>query len=273
MVWALTLALALVMTVSVPSYATEGEGAEETGASSPSVEYVTMDTFESHIVDVQVQNRETENVLLRQEQLLAEIRDGIEAEEGEVVEDSRTEEQLSQVIDELLAIRGSLEVPEVVAVDAVGGTRATTAFLAYANVPSSGTYWQYATQLLTKVPWGSHYVFVQDTQSSYTLVWSENLKLSAQGTFIGSNTSWVRWYYAGSGTGYVMQNGSGDVTVTPQGYVVLSDLGLYPTLGGSSELYRKEVGFYVVVAACLSSLRYVWSFLVRMRSGTEHGAG
>lgn len=137
---------------------------------------------------------------------------------------------------------------------------ASHAFVAYANMSPTSAYANYAVGLLPKLKWDEHYVLVQDTSSSYTFVWGE---LVNENNTIAGEGSYVRWYYTGNAQGYREERGSGSVSVTPNGYTVLSDLGEYPMVGGSEELQRREVGFYALVAVVIFVLHSVWRFVLR----------
>lgn len=135
-------------------------------------------------------------------------------------------------------------------------------FTAYANVSPSGSYASYARQLIPKMGWSDDYVFLQDTSSSYVLVWGD-LDYKSAGTITCSDAKFARWYYSGTSAGYLMQSGSGKVTVNLGNYVVLSTCGEYPLLDDGTTLFRQEVAFYAVCAALLFSLRSITDFLLR----------
>lgn len=141
------------------------------------------------------------------------------------------------------------------------------ALVAYSNVSPTSTYANYAIGTLPKMGWSDHYVFVQDAQNAYTLVWGD-ITMADSTTFTLSDCKYTRFYYQSQQVGYQMEGGTCSGSITTRGYVVLSDLGDWPMLPDSNETLRKEVGFYAVVAAALLSLRAVWSFVVRNRNGT-----
>lgn len=135
-------------------------------------------------------------------------------------------------------------------------------FTAYQNVSPTGAYASYAKGLLPKVGFNEHYCFLQDSNSSYVFVWGD---LQNGNSITGTDVSWVRWYYANNSVGYVEEFGGGDVTIQPNSHVILTDLGNHPMLDANDELFRKEVGYYAVVAVAIFSLVSVWSFVVRLR--------
>lgn len=148
----------------------------------------------------------------------------------------------------------------------VGMSKAATAFVAYGNVSPTNQYAQYAIGLLPTLGWEEHYVFLQDSNQAYTFVWGD-LSASGNHTISGSSCSWLRWYWAGQSTGYVLERGAGSVTVSPSQYTLLADIDGWPTLGDGSEVLRREVMLYAVVAVCVFSLASVLRFCVR-RGGT-----
>lgn len=171
-------------------------------------------------------------------------------------------------IDDKLSEITLRETAEDAEVQAVGGTRATTyTFGAYTNPSPTGTYATYALGLLPRVGFGEHYVYLQDTQSSYVFVWGELTATSS--SQVTGDAKWVRWYNAGTQYGYVQESGSGSVTVNTNNHVIISDLQGWPMLTGSnSEMVRREVGFYAQVAVVLFVLAGVWSFTLRYRTSS-----
>lgn len=155
--------------------------------------------------------------------------------------------------------------PEPLAVNAINLDAASQSWTVYANASPTGTYATYAKQLIPKMGWDDDYVYFQDSSSSYVLVYGP-LDFRSAGTFTGSDCKYVRWYYSGSGSGYLVQSGHGDISVSVGNYVVLSNLGDYPLLDDGVTLLRQEVCFYAVVAVVLYSLHCAWSFLLRNRS-------
>lgn len=214
------------------------------------------------------------NVEVDQTPLIVKIDEIVEILQEEFREDETEQEPSEDVrteLDVLESIEGKMddlkpsEAPEIESQEPVGGTRAPVTFTAYANVSPTGTYATYAAGYLPRVGFDQHYVYVQDTSSSYTFVWGD---LSKSGNSIsGSDCNWVRWYYVSQGTGYLMQSGTGQVTVDTNSHVVLSDLDGWPMLDGNADSLRKEVGFYAVVALAVYCLHHVWSFVLRNHDG------
>lgn len=139
-------------------------------------------------------------------------------------------------------------------------------FTAYQNVSPTGAYASYAKGMLPKVGFNQHYCFLQDSNSSYVFVWGD---LRNGNSITGTNVIWVRWYYANNNVGYVEEFGGGDVTISPNNHVILTDLGNHPMLDANDELFRKEVGYYAVVTVALFSLVSVWGFVVRLRGSVS----
>lgn len=136
--------------------------------------------------------------------------------------------------------------------------------VAYASVSATSTHAQWAARTLPHVRWGQHYVFWQSGSSEYMMAWGD-LSMPDDGTITGDAVSWVRWYYEGGTYTQRMQTGSGSLSLSTGGNVVLSDLGRYPLLDDGTSLIRQEVCLYAITAVVLFSLRAVWSFLLRMR--------
>ena len=155
--------------------------------------------------------------------------------------------------------------PEPAPVERLAASNSSLTFNVYSHVSPTGTYATYAKQTIPKMGWDDDYVYFQDTSSSYVLVYGPLVYKSA-GTFTGSGCHYVRWYYSGAGTGYLVQSGVADVVVNVGGYEVLSNLGGYPLLDDGITLLRQEVCFYALVAVVLYCLRSAWSFLLRNRS-------
>lgn len=185
-----------------------------------------------------------------------------ELKDDEPVEDNSGEilvtlEDISGKLDTLI-IDGQDSVPEPVkAVRANGAT-----FTAYGNVSPTGQYATYAARLVPKVSWNHDYVYLQDTASSYVFV-SGDCDFRSNGEFSFSDADYTRWYYAGTGSGYLVQSGHGDVVVHAGQNVVLSSLGSYPLLDDGTSLLRNEVAFYAVCTSLLYVLGTIRAFLLR----------
>ena len=143
----------------------------------------------------------------------------------------------------------------------MNANKSTISVSAYSNVPSTGTYAEYAKGILPRADYGDHYCYVQDSSSSYLMAYGD-LKLS--GGNITGNAHWVRWYYGGTNVGFVTEQGEGNISINPASHVVMSDLGNYPMFESNEQL-RKELGFYAVVAVSVFSLVSVLGFVVRLR--------
>lgn len=190
------------------------------------------------------------------------------AKANEPPQEDETVTLLRDISTQLSTVAGNTASPvptEAVPVKAANGI----SLVAYGNVSPTGTYANYATGILPKVAWGEDYVFLSVTNSEYYMIWGD---LTIDGAVItGDDCHFARWYYSNQQVGTLLQTGTANVRVDGGGYTMLTSLGDYPVLGDGSEILRKEVGFYAVVAACLFSLRFVWSFVVRLRGAVSVG--
>lgn len=186
----------------------------------------------------------------------------------EVKEEKSDELKTLESIDKGIEALSETLATEVVEVEQQAPLKAASraTFAAYANASPTNQYAYYAAGYLPRMGFGEHYAYLQDTSSSYVLVWG-NLTESDGG--ITGSGQWVRWYYASNSVGYVTETGSGSVTVSPSGHVVLSDLDGYPMLVVGDELLRREVGFYAVVACAVFCLSSVLGFCVRLRGAVS----
>lgn len=191
--------------------------------------------------------------------------------ETEVKKEEKSDEtkQLEKIDERLEGIQKEL-APEVVEIEEqqpVGGTRAAITFTGYANANPTNQYAQYSIGMLPRLGYGEHYVYMQDTSSSYVFVYGD-ISRSASNTYVG-RAKYVRWYYQNNTTGYVQETGQGDVTINTAGHVVMSDLDDRPMLAVGNELLRKEVGFYALVAVSVYCLASVLGFVVRLRGAVS----
>lgn len=142
------------------------------------------------------------------------------------------------------------------------------AFVTYGNVSPTGTYAVYAQGTLAKARWQDDYVYLQDTSSSYVLVWGK-LEMADDNTITGTDCNYVRWYYSGNQLGYLTEYGGGNVSVTLNSHVVISNLGAYPMFSDETPLFRREVAFYAVVSVSVFCLWHVWGFTTRLRGAVS----
>lgn len=187
-----------------------------------------------------------------------------------VREDKTQEQETLEHIDETLGTIQLQLVPEEVVIqeqEPMAASVAALQWVAYANVSPTGTYANYAIGYLPRMGYGEHYVFLQDTSSSYVMAWGALKQLD--GTTIGGSAKWVRWYFQSNAVGYRMESGENDVTVSTAGHVVMSDLDGWPMLAVNDELLRREVAFYAVTACCLFVLAGVLGFTVRLRGAVS----
>lgn len=184
-------------------------------------------------------------------------------------EKSDETKQLEKIGEQLENIQKEL-TPEVVEVEEqkpVSATKATVTFTAYGNANPTNQYAQYSIGMLPRLEFGEHYIYLQDTSSSYVFVYGE-LRKTDTNSYSG-NAKYVRWYYVNNVNGYVQESGSGTVIVNTASHVVMSDLDDRPMLAVGSELIRREVGFYALTACCIFCLASVLGFCVRLRGAVS----
>ena len=260
---------ALLLAVSVPRNAiAEPDDTQEDGEV---VTYTTAPDYSTRLdtIAFSVQN----------------VRDSVDGERSEVVGHLQTIEKLLDTESDVKSVEDEEKSDETKELEKIGkrlegiqetlvttgeeieeqkplsGSKAAASFSAYANVSPTNQYALYAEGFMPRMGYKDHYVFLQDTSSSYVLVWGS---LDKSGSNITGNANWVRWYYQNNASGFVQESGSGNVTINPSGHVVLTDLDGYPMLGVENELLRKELGYYGLVAVCVYSLFHVLGFTLRV---------
>lgn len=143
----------------------------------------------------------------------------------------------------------------------------TITSVAYGNVSPTTQYATYASNVLPKLGWSDHYVFWQDGQQSYVMAWGDLVYENR--TFTGSGCNYLHWYWQSQQAGYVVESGTANISVSSAGYTVLSDLDVWPALPNTgSEVMRREIMLYAVVAVAAASLSCVWGYTLRNRNGT-----
>lgn len=142
----------------------------------------------------------------------------------------------------------------------LGATRATLNLTAYGNASPTNQYAVYSSGLLKEVPYeGGHYAFLQDTSQSYCMVVGKGDSLSNL-----SDCKWWRWYNAGVNVGWILERGTGSVSISEGRYTVISDLEGYPAFQDNGiEVLRREVAFYALVAVVIHVLYRIWSYELR----------
>lgn len=213
------------------------------------------------VVDNSVQSQQVDQTNKTLGEISGKL-DGLEEVNAGIVELSESVDGVESKIDSLI-VQGA--DPEPAPVERLTAANQQLTINAYGNVSSTNQYASYAKQTIPKMGWDDDYVFVQDSSSSYVLVWGDLDYHSASG-FTGQNAHFVRWYYAGTGTGYLVQSGDADVDIHVGSYVVLSNLGEYPILDDGICLLRMEVAFYAICAALLYTLGGIARFLLRNRA-------
>lgn len=217
---------------------------------------------------VEGQRSEIVTHLITMETLMTPLPEPVETVEKKE-EKSEETKQLEKIGEQLESIQKEL-TPEVVEVEEqkpVSATKATVTFTAYGNANPTNQYAQYSIGLLPRLGYGEHYIYLQDTSSSYVFVYGD-LRRTDTNSYSG-NAKYVRWYYVNNVNGYVQENGSGNVIVSTAGHVVMSDLEDRPMLAVGSELIRREVGFYALTACSIFCLASVLGFCVRLRGAVS----
>lgn len=142
----------------------------------------------------------------------------------------------------------------------LGATRATLNLTAYGNVSPTNQYAVYSSGLLKEVPYkDGHYAFLQDSSQSYCMVVGKGDSLSNL-----SDCKWWRWYNAGVNVGWILERGTGSVSISEGRYTVISDFEGYPAFQDNGiEVLRREVAFYALVAVVIHVLYRIWSYELR----------
>lgn len=133
----------------------------------------------------------------------------------------------------------------------------------YGSVTPSSSYANYAAALLPKLGFSEDYVFFRSADNEYIFVHGD-LSLSGT-TFSGESVDYERFYYGGSSRGYLFDSGTGSLSLDTGGYVVLSNLGDYPTLSGADASMTHVLVFVSTVALCLFVISRLLSFTLRTR--------
>lgn len=266
-------AAALVLSCFVcPALADEDE--QEVSSAPVQVEQPQIETYNYNgQLEYLGQLLANQNDLLREvktsnnELLALLVADTHEGEEVTTVEEEEPSEEvklLEHIDDSLSMLSGSVREEEQ-EIQYNVERAATQAFVCYGNVAPTGTYASYAAGFIPRLGWSDNYVYLQDTNGSYVMVMGKLTSPDAN-TIVGNNCEWIRWYYSGS-NGYVVERGSGNVSVTLNNHMVCSDLPSWPLLGDASvELQRRELMFYAIVATVWACLAVVWRFGLRMRT-------
>lgn len=142
-------------------------------------------------------------------------------------------------------------------------SRASLPTSVYGSVTPSSSYANYAAALLPKLGFSEDYVFFRSGDNEYFFVHGD-LSLSGQ-EISGDAVSYERFYYGGSSRGYLFDSGSGSLALDTGGYVVLSNLGDYPTLQGSDAAVTHVLVFVSSVGICLYVISRLLSFTLRTR--------
>lgn len=268
MVWALVLATILLLS---PTYA---YAAEDVSTETSTQVVVDTESLEQQILDLKIENqRQLDNIqtlVSTMNVTLSNIERYLEPkpEEKKDPEAKDTEDYLIGIQKSLDNISAQLETPQEQEQKSVTRT-ASYNFVAYQNVSPTNQYASYASGLIPRLRWSEHYVFLQDTSSSYVMVYGDTLEYSGNNTFTGTSCRYVRWYYSNQTVGYLTESGTADVSVSTSGHVVLSDLATYPMLEGTEQhSLRVEVAFYACVAIVIRTLHHVWRFTLRNGNGT-----
>lgn len=219
-------------------------------------------------VDMNINSNQEQDKLRSIDQSLSDMRDELTPKDGK-----STNDYLSSIEDKLSQVAGNTSQEQLLDAPPLNRTRAGITFVCYANAPASGTYYNYASGYLQQMEYGDDYVFLQDSTSSYVLVFGQLSQIDSN-TISGDNVKFCRWYYSNNNVGYLMETGQNNITISTNNHVVLSSIPKWPAMmSANDEVFRKEVGFYALVLVSCSVLRDVWSFLVRMRSASVPDGG
>lgn len=268
MVWALVLVTVLLLSPTCV-YA-----ADDVSTEKPTQVVVDTESLEQMILDLKLENQRQldsiQTLVSTMNVSLSNIEQYLEPkpEEKKSPGEKDTEDYLISIDEKLSDISSKMAVPEEQEQKSV--TRAASFnFVAYQNVSPTNQYACYASGIIPRMRWSEHYVFLQDTSSSYVMVYGDSLEYSGNNTFTGTSCRYVRWYYSNQTVGYLTESGTADVSVSTSGHVVLSDLATYPMLEGTEQhCIRVEVAFYACVALVIRTLHHVWRFTLRNGNGT-----
>lgn len=133
----------------------------------------------------------------------------------------------------------------------------------YGSVTPSTSYANFAASLLPKLGFSDDYVFFRSGENEFIFVHGA-MSLSGT-TFSGDSVDYERFYYGGSSRGYLFDSGTGSLSLDTVGYVVLSNLGDYPTLTGADASMTHVLVFVSTVALCLFVISRLLSFTLRTR--------
>ena len=234
MVWALILTFLLA---STPAYAAD----DIEVVSVPDVEVPeTVDETKKEVIEDAKEEKTIEPVA---------------TEEPKQEPDTKAKEAVEEEREELSMEDDPTKVEYA---EPIGGTKAPISITAWTNSNPTSQYAHYAEGLLSEVPYGGHYVFVQDTQQSYVFAVGEGDSISSL-----TNGKWWRWYNV-QGRGYILERGSGNISVSAGDYTVLSDFSEWPSLvEETGEVTRREIMLYACAAAVGALLARIWSFCLR----------
>lgn len=271
MVWALALALALL--VPSTALAVEGEDVQPLGENPTQTQKVdqlltVLDKMGTEPINVEVDNSGVEQKVETLSQEVSDLSKKVDLL-GEMSEsDKKTNEQLDTINKQLETLTMQTATPEIEVAPLKATSNNTLSGNVYGNVSPTSQYAAYAARIVPKMGFSDDYVFYADSSSSYVLVWGD-ISLGGGGVFTGTGCKFTRWYYSGTGTGYLTQSGSADLNLSAGQYVVLSTLGTYPLLDDGVTMLRHEMGFYMVCAVALYSLSKCLAFTLRMRGGAS----
>lgn len=268
MVWALIMAFVLML--PTPALAADDEVVqidESTTNEAKIDEILTMlDKMGTEPITVEVDSNGVESKVEKLDQNVTDLSKKVDLL-GEMSEsDKKVNEQLDTISKQLEAITMQNAEPEIEVAPLAATKSNTLSGSVYGNVSPTNQYAAYAARIVPKMGFSDDYCFYADSSSSYVLVWGD-IELGGGGHFTGTGCKFSRWYYSGSGTGYLTQSGTADLDLSAGQYVVLSTLGTYPLLDDGVTMLRHEIAFYMVCAVCLYSLAKCLGFTLRMRGG------
>lgn len=150
---------------------------------------------------------------------------------------------------------------------AVLGTSSASAYSVYEQGNISTSYVQYYEDIVDKFTPNTSYVMWRNGQNEYCLYHSETLKLSATNFNDNGNGTLVRLYSSGNYNStyeYESTQISG-FSLNANNIMVYSNLGDYPSLNESSEVYLYALLVVSIVFGCCVLIRPMFKFVLRSR--------
>lgn len=165
-----------------------------------------------------------------------------------------------------MARRKITSIAVMLMICAVLGTSSASAYSVYDQGNVSTTYVQYYEDIVDKLTPNQSYVMWRNGQNEYCLYYSETLKYN---TIFSDNNNGtlVRLYTSGNyNSTYNFDSGviSG-FELNPNSVMVYSNLGYYPSLNESSEVYLYALLVFSGVIGCCLLIRPIFKYVLRVR--------